>query len=74
MAIFIFPKIIFYDMFSSQGSAFGLAHNVRQLCEGMALENVCLNLAKKLNRITNIEFCTSAVLLQNCLFCVRFLF
>jgi hypothetical protein len=26
MAIFIFPKIIFYDMFSSQGSVFELAY------------------------------------------------
>jgi hypothetical protein len=27
MGIFIFPKIIFYGMFSSQVSVFGLAYN-----------------------------------------------
>jgi len=31
--------------------------------EGTALKNVCSNLVQKFIRITNVEFCTSAVLL-----------
>ena len=42
-----------------------LAHNVKRLCDGGEIEAQKLNLLVMFNQGTNVEFCTSAPLLQN---------
>jgi hypothetical protein len=44
---------------------------VRQLCKGWEIEALKFNVALLLNRSTNVEFCTSPQLLQNCSLAVR---
>ena len=49
----------------------GLQVTFRQLCEGWEIEALKLNLVQMLDRSTNVEFCTSPQLLQNCSLAVR---
>lgn len=45
---------------------FNVLQPVRQLCEGWEIEALKFNLVLLLNRSTNVEFCNSPQLLQNC--------
>lgn len=60
MVTFIFGK-----KFSMNWNVFSLATNVSGLCDGGKIEAEKLNLLQMLNQGTNVEFCTSAPLLQN---------
>jgi len=42
-----------------------MAYNVKRLCDGGEIEAEKLNLLLMFNQGTNVEFCTSAPLLQN---------
>lgn len=50
---------------SNRSGQVAMEHNGKRLCDGGEIEAEKLNLLIKLNRRTNVEFCTIAPLLQN---------